>query len=290
MMMTLRKFVQLLGISSFAISYSLQQVSAFDTETTGDEINKQFENVSNVSAVPAFALQGNSVLLKTYKQPASSSSRTRKSFKNSSRRLKSKKSEKPSSFPSSTPTETSMPSSIPSPQPSKSVEPTIFPSLEPSLQPTNCQDEPGWVVNGTSIYSGITCADIQGDTDQWCRFLEPLTAELISMTKSISQACCDCGGGDHQTLRPSAFPSVSPSKSSAPTSLTSAPTACEDEPGWTFTIESGEKLGCDALSGNPDKLCDAVESIHFDSKPASLACCVSWDRVEKSFRILCSLN
>ena len=67
---------------------------------------------------------------------------------------------------------------------------------------------------------------------------------------------------------PSQVPSLNPS---------STPSECIDEPEWFFAQDqNGEKLGCDALSANPEKLCAAAELVELSSKPASLACCVSF--------------
>ncbi len=127
----------------------------------------------------------------------------------------------------------------------------------------------------------MNCADIKSDIESWCNFLDDLYNATVG-GKRIKEACCDCGGGDHVTATPSDVPSTRPSVSIAPShaffpsaSPSAKPSVCADEPGWTFTDEYGHNLGCDALYANPGKLCLAVASIHYDSKPASLACCVS---------------
>ena len=68
---------------------------------------------------------------------------------------------------------------------------------------------------------------------------------------------------------PSSVPSLNPSLS---------PSECIDEPEWFFAIENGVKLGCISLVQNPENenLCAAAELVELDSKPASLACCVSF--------------
>ena len=187
------------------------------------------------------------------------------------RKLEEKKSSKIISTQASlAPTESliSIPSSV------LSGKPSGFPSLEPSLQPSACMDEEDWKVGGNAVYAEMTCNDIQTDIEGWCDFLEDLYSTTFTR-KSIKEACCDCGGGAHTTRIPSSTPSSLPSGSNVPTFPTAAPTSCKDEPGWTFTNERGYKLGCKALEANPGSLCATVESIEFEAKSASFACCVS---------------
>ncbi len=194
-------------------------------------------------------------------------------------------SSEPSSKPSSSPSISNSPSSSPSIQPSESIGPSSVPTSEPSSSPSECVDEPDWVLGGTTLYASISCDDIKSQdsstTSSWCDFLDSHYNATVG-GKTASEACCDCGGGDHHTPSPSSSPSSNPSTSQAPSheffpsaSPTSQPSECLDEPGWTFTDDSGQTLGCDALATNPGKLCFAVESVFFESKPASLACCVS---------------
>ncbi len=204
---------------------------------------------------------------------------------------KGKKTFSPSSQPSSLPTPqpsplpsvSVSPTSSPSDSPSVSSEPSSVPSSIPSSSPSACVDEPYWTFGGTStIYANITCADIKSDvTNDWCDLLDSLYDESFGR-KRISEACCDCGGGKHQTPTPSSIPSSNPSTSQAPSHAhfpsetpSFQPSFCRDEPGWTFTDEYGHTLGCDALTANTKKLCSTVGSIEFESKLASLACCVS---------------
>eukprot|EP01083_Nonionella_stella_P031885 87231_1 len=149
----------------------------------------------------------------------------------------------PSPAPSDLPTETSVPSSIPtaaSNKPSVSNEPSSTHSSEPSSQPSVCIDEEGWEVGGYSMYKGINCTDILSDTDNWCSIIQ----SIPNAGKSVSEACCDCGGGSHQTIFPSTSPTTPPTASHVPTQQhfpsetpTAAPTECEDEPNWVFATE-----------------------------------------------------
>ena len=129
-----------------------------------------------------------------------------------------------------------------------------------------------------SAYKTMNCTDIEYNTsnvpDDWCTFLETLS-DGGPGAKTISQACCSCGGGSHQTIFSSLLPTDSPGISNVPTQPTPRPTSCVDEPGGTFTSDENEELGCDALRGNKVKMCQIISTISYKSKPASLACCVS---------------
>jgi len=185
------------------------------------------------------------------------------------------------------PSPSSMPSPLPSPFPTAdpsstpSSTPSLTPSLTPSSQPSVCMDEVGWVVGGNSMYAGMHCADIATQVDDWCEVLQNLP-DTANFGKSIAEACCDCGGGDHQTIFPSTSPSESPSTSNAPSMHafpssvpSSQPSVCVDEIDWYFDeTEDGEKLGCKALDANPLKLCEQFESFVHKAKTVLLACCV----------------
>ena len=91
----------------------------------------------------------------------------------------------------------------------------------------------------------------------------------------VTEACCACGGGNIN--EPSLVQPLSSLVQPLSSYLTLTPTECIDEPEWFYaTKQDGVKLGCDALAVNPEELCVAAESIELDSKPASLACCVSF--------------
>lgn len=89
----------------------------------------------------------------------------------------------------------------------------------------------------------------------------------------VSQACCVCGGGDHQSSAPS---TSHPTMHAYPTSIPSSePTNCRDEPGWYFdTKDDDTKLGCSALDSNPESMCERFGKIENNHKTAYLACCV----------------
>ena len=212
---------------------------------------------------------------------------------------------KPSSMPTSQPT--SLPSQLPSvsksPSQFPSAKPSINPSLMPSLRPSVCQNDSNWRVGGSSRYKAMTCEDIESDPVKWCTFLEnPINA--VFNDKRVSDACCECGGGEHHSITPTSVPSSGPTTSSVPSlspshnlssqpstrpssiltlnpsspptlNPSSPPTECRDEPGWTFTSKSGVELGCKGLEADPVKLCEVAGSIDYQSKPAKLACCVS---------------
>ena len=100
-----------------------------------------------------------------------------------------------------------------------------------------------------------------------------LTSNLYWIHTKVSQACCVCGGGDHQSSSPStshptmhAYPTTTPS---------TEPSNCRDEPGWFFDKkEDGTELGCSALDGDPAVMCERFGQIEHDYKTAALACCV----------------
>ena len=169
-----------------------------------------------------------------------------------------------------------LPSKIPSDQPSSN--PSSQPSYIPSEQPSHCNDELGWVVGGNSTYSGMTCADIASSklslrvVGNWCDLIENMD-DTVFESKSISMACCVCGGGDHQSSAPStsyptlhAYPSANPS---------AQPSTCRNEPGWHFDkTDGGIEMGCEALEANPKKLCAQFASFEYKQKTTALACCV----------------
>jgi len=98
----------------------------------------------------------------------------------------------------------------------------------------------------------------------------------LNVNLQISQACCVCGGGDHQSSAPStSHPTMHAYPSSAPSSQ---PTVCRDEPGWYFDHvlddDKKSKLGCSALDGNPEVTCEQLGGIEHNHKTAMLACCV----------------
>ena len=194
------------------------------------------------------------------------------------RKLKdASKKKSPSSVPSLLPSPfpTTDPSSTPSSAPSSA------PSFTPSSRPSVCMDEPEWVVGGNSMYTGMNCTDIATQVDDWCKVLQNLP-DTANFGKSIEEACCYCGGGDHQIIFPSARPSESPSTSNAPSMHafpssvpSSQPSVCVDETDWYFDeTEDGEKLGCKALDANPFKMCEQFESFVYKEKTVLLACCV----------------
>ena len=126
-----------------------------------------------------------------------------------------------------------------------------------------CDDAPNWRVNGTSIYADVTCQDIESEPHKWCNLL-PDYFDLQFDGMLVTEACCACGGGN---VEPSSLVNL----------MLAPPSECIDEPEWFYaTTQDGVKLGCDALAVNPEELCVAAESIKLDSKPASLACCVSY--------------
>ena len=196
-------------------------------------------------------------------------------------------SEIPSEVPSPAPSESSVPSSNPLPEPSSvpSLTPSVSqePSQIPSNVPSPCADEPGWYVGGSSAYAGLTCVDFAANPDSWCDAIAAID-DHANNGKSISEACCYCGGSDYQTIYPSKAPSSTPSLSSVPSihptgsdqhpseHPSNQPTGCVDFPDWYFNIDTG--LGCDDLAIAPDSLCVTFGDIDYNGRTASLACCV----------------
>lgn len=173
-----------------------------------------------------------------------------------------------------------LPSSEPSLMPSS--EPSNEPSLQPSLSPSECEDEEGWIVGGnaTQPFAGMKCADIgEEDAETWCGVIlkQPNSTYL---GKSVDEACCACNGSKFQTIFPSNSPTDAPSVSHNPTiepEVTSAPSACVDEPGWHFFADEEHQLGCDNLVVNEaedNDMCDRFKDVFSDGKSVLTACCV----------------
>lgn len=122
---------------------------------------------------------------------------------------------------------TRFPSSLPSFRPSISETPTVIseiPSSEPSSQPSVCRDEPDWFFehNGATL----TCDHIADNPDDYCTRFE----NIYTRDKNTHLACCDCGGGVHQSVSPSSIPTDSPSSNpSASPSLSFKPTVAVSE-------------------------------------------------------------
>jgi hypothetical protein len=213
------------------------------------------------------------LLLTSTQSPSirTSPSSSNKSSKSTKCLDKSKKSCSPSSKPSVIPS--SNPSDFPSYQPTR----------QPSDQPSVCQDEPGWVVGGTSKFSGMNCTDIRGNINGWCELIQGLNDAQYA-GKSIREACCDCGGGDHQTIFPSVSPTEHPSVSQEPsyhefpsTPPSLQPSECRNEPGWHFKANMSDgtlvEVTCEWLGDNYH-LCQQFRDFFFDAKNVFLACCI----------------
>jgi len=180
----------------------------------------------------------------------------------------------------------SEPSKIPSVNPTThpSNHPSYQPSLQPSQQPSVCLDEPGWFVGGDSKFAGMNCTDINANITGWCGLIQGLD-DTSYEGKSVSEACCDCGGGDHQIVFPSSSPTVQPSVSQEPsfhefpsTIPSTQPSVCRDEPDWHFLTEilNGTqtiKINCSWLGDN-DHLCEKFTDCYYNAKNVFLACCV----------------
>ena len=111
---------------------------------------------------------------------------------------------------------TTFPSTVPSLKPTMSSFPTIKyePSALPTDQPSQCVDEDGWKFEFGGVDLG--CRAVSENPTEFCeRF-----SSVFYMDKNTYNACCDCGGGNHVSVKPSTVPSTSPtsSPSSRPTS------------------------------------------------------------------------
>ena len=174
------------------------------------------------------------------------------------------------------------PSAFPSDYPS--AKPSDAPSVQPSQQPSVCQDEPGWQVGGSSKFATMTCSDINGQVDGWCKLIQDI-GDAQYAGKSISEACCDCGGGDHQVVSPSTSPTETPSESQEPSyhefpsvEPSMQPSTCQDETGWhvvTQVLSDGTSIDvtCSWLGEN-ENLCELFRDSYHDAKNVFLACCL----------------
>lgn len=149
------------------------------------------------------------------------------------------------------------------------------PSMEPSNQPSVCVNEAGWVVGGSSAYKGLSCWTIesQSQDQDWCNEIM-FFPDSDNFGKTIDEACCICGGSTYKTTHPSLSPGFTPTMASQePTFNPSAqPSECRDEDDWFFDAQ--ERLGCDAISQNPDLFCLMLSTIEYLNKNSMLACCV----------------
>lgn len=165
---------------------------------------------------------------------------------------------------------------------SPSLKPSLQPStsLHPSSSPTVCADEEGWVVGGQSEYRGMTCDQLESDSENWCEAVAAVPDHAYD-GKGVKEACCVCNGSTYTTTFPSTVPSSKPTISSRPSIVSEAPstpptlqpTQCMDHQGWKF--EFGEaSLGCNAIAENPSEFCERFSTIFFLDKNTYSACCV----------------
>ena len=99
------------------------------------------------------------------------------------------------------------PSTAPSTKPSISMRPSVIsenPSAAPSSQPSDCIDEPNWFFNEDK---GLGCTAISEQPETYCAQFSPIWYK----DKNTYLACCECGGGLHQSVAPSVIPTSSPS-------------------------------------------------------------------------------
>jgi len=172
-------------------------------------------------------------------------------------------------------------------QEAPAVIPTLssHPSRVPTTAPTVCEDDDNWMSGGTvPVLSGLSC-DALGENESYCAVLDD--PQFSNFSKSVSQACCICGGSKLLSPSPSIAssdrPSVSPSNSASalPTSQPSqialqSPSTCVDEPDWRFVQGTNVALGCSAFDAAPSLFCKQVGDIGFISNGKSVyeACCV----------------
>ena len=99
------------------------------------------------------------------------------------------------------------PSTAPSTKPSISMRPSVIsenPSAAPSSQPSDCIDEPNWFFNEDKA---LGCTAISEEPETYCEQY----SSIWYKDKNTYLACCDCGGGLHQSVAPSVIPTSSPS-------------------------------------------------------------------------------
>jgi len=147
-------------------------------------------------------------------------------------------------------------------------------SEEPSSNPSQCLDEDGWAVGGDSIFTGLTCKQIDIG-ENWCKAIMAETGHA-SAGKSVNEACCVCGGSTFKTTFPSSEPTMLPSISHVPTTkpvLSTHTSTCEDEPNWYFDVV--DNLGCASIKEEEsDAICEQFQEIDYDGKTILDACCI----------------
>jgi hypothetical protein len=143
----------------------------------------------------------------------------------------------------------------------------------------------------------MTCDEMTDNVNFCALFMSD--DRYIYQNKDVSEACCLCGGSDFRMVAPSEIPSLlpsaEPSQSQSPTfngpsdvpsiSLhpsnfpSSAPSDCEDEPGWKIMTNHGSvfNIGCAAMKKPDGSLrCDEslIDTLPYYGKVAWEACCV----------------
>lgn len=108
-------------------------------------------------------------------------------------------------------TNTVSPSQSVTDAPSVSTQPSMeaYPSSFPTSVPSECKDDPNWFFD---YEQELGCNHI--DSFALCdRF-----GDVTFRKKTAFEACCICNGGEHVSVSPSAYPTVSSSPSMKPTS------------------------------------------------------------------------
>lgn len=144
---------------------------------------------------------------------------------------------------------------------------SALPSAVSSTKPTatttydKCIDFDGFTtVDPKGFWSTHTCSDVAELPDFWCICLRNFTGAEPYSSLNITNACCECGGGNRESgLVRSKQCNESPS---------SAPTKCLDQPHWKWGSEVSHT--CEVVT---PAFCDTLNSIWYNGKSVELACC-----------------
>lgn len=160
------------------------------------------------------------------------------------------------------------PSTSPSSRPTISSRPTVIsesPSAMPSSRPSQCLDEPNWFFNSENK---LGCAAISEKPEAYCQQF----SDIWYKDKNTYLACCTCGGGLHQSVAPSSFPTLSPSN------VPSARPSLSFEPTRDITLSPSEQPSVSLQPSNfPSKAKNTVfdgESCNYSSECYGSSQCI----------------
>lgn len=147
---------------------------------------------------------------------------------------------------------------------------------------TICENEPNW-----HIVNPILDCDSAETMGTWT--CDAFTSYTFS-GKSLNEACCICGGGNHVQVEPTYHPSLRPSlrlptkpsisRSNEPSLLiqkslspSTSPFMCEDEPDWSLSSSRGFQMTCSDITQRA--FCAVASSLdNLTGKLINKACCI----------------